>query len=277
VDRVAPRVTATATSGVAEVNGIRLAYEIDGAGPPVVLVHGLTLDLRMWDDQFDALVAAGYRVVRYDLRGFGRSSDPREGEPYTHAADLRGLMTELSLSKAAIVGLSLGGWVTLEFALTSPEVVDRLVLVDPFVGRYPFPQRWNRNLAEVIRVARQHGLRQAKDLWMADPIFERSREIPEVAARLRQMIDDFGGWQFLHDNPHEVLDPPAIERLGDVAVPTLVVVGERDLPDFQGMAKLLATEIPSVELVVLPGAGHMSNMDAPGAFNETLLAFLGRR
>ena len=261
--------------GTADVNGTRLAYEVAGDGAAVALVHGLGLDRRMWDDQMRALTP-GHRVLRHDLRSFGQSADPREGEPYTHAADLRALMQTVGMSRATLVGLSLGGWVVLEFTLTYPDMVQNLVLVDPVVRGYSFPGGWNRSLVEVNRVAREQGLDAAKERWLADPVFERSRELPGVAARLKTMVDDFSGWQFLHDNPHDVLDPPAIERLGDVSARTLVVVGERDLPDFHGMAELLATEIPSAELVVLPGAGHMSNMDAPEAFNDAVLAFLGR-
>jgi pimeloyl-ACP methyl ester carboxylesterase len=88
------------------------------------------------------------------------------------------------------------------------------------------------------------------------------------------MVADYRGWQFLHDNPHREMDPPAIERLAEVVAPTLVIVGERDLPDFHGMARLLATQIPRAKLVTIPGAGHMSNMDAPAQFIETLLAFV---
>jgi pimeloyl-ACP methyl ester carboxylesterase len=259
----------------AEVNGTRLAYELAGDGPPVVLVHGLALDRRMWDDQIGPLVGAGHRVLRYDLRGFGRSADPRPGEPYHHADDLRALMAHVGMAEAAIVGLSLGGWVALEFALMHPDATSRLVLVDPVIRNYSFPNGWNRNLVAVNETARREGLEAAKQRWLADPVFARSRQLPGVAARLEEMVGDYGGWQFLNDNPHRALDPPAIDRLGDVAAPTLIMVGESDQPDFHGMAELAAKEIPGAEMVVVPDAGHMSPMDAPDAFNGALVEFLG--
>jgi pimeloyl-ACP methyl ester carboxylesterase len=243
------------------VNGIRLEYEVVGDGPAVVLLHGLTLDRRMWDDQVEALTG-GYRVVRYDLRGFGQSSDPRAGEEYTHADDLRALLAHLDIPSATIVGPSMGGWVALEFTLTYPDVVDALVLADAVVRHYPFPEGWGTHVPRITQVARTSGLDEAKQLWLADPVFARSREIPQVADRLRRMVDEFRGWQFLHDNPHPLLCPPAIERLAEVDVPTLVLVGEHDHPDFQGMARLLATGIPGAELVTSAGAGHMSNIDS---------------
>jgi pimeloyl-ACP methyl ester carboxylesterase len=266
----------SAASGeIAEVNGTRLAYEVAGAGPPVVLVHGLALDRRMWDDQVESF-AAQHRVVRYDLRGFGASADPRVGEEYSHADDLRALLTHLGIRRGALVGLSLGGWVVLEFALTYPELVTALVLVNAVVRQYSFPHGWAANLQLVNQVARTSGLREAKELWLADPIFERSREIPGVATRLRRMVADYRGWQFLHDNPHTTMQPPALARLTEVAVPTLVIVGERDHADFRGMARLLAAQIPLAELVTIPGAGHMGNMDAPDQFGGIALSFLDR-
>jgi len=151
------------------------------------------------------------------------------------------------------------------------------VLADAVVRHYPYPAGWGANLARVNRVARESGLDAAKQLWLADPVFERSREIPEVAARLRGMVEEYSGWQFLHDNPHRFLCSPAIERLAEVDVPTLVLVGERDHSDSHGMAQLLAVGIPDAELVTLPGTGHMSNMDSPDRFNEAVLAFLDHR
>jgi pimeloyl-ACP methyl ester carboxylesterase len=147
------RLVTTEARGSAEVNGTRLVYEVVGDGPPVVFVHGLALDRRMWDDQVAAL-AARHRVVRYDLRGFGESADPRAGEEYTHAADLRALLAHLNISRAALVGLSLGGWVVLEFAVTYPEAVSALVLADAVVRRYSFPHGWAANLQQINRVAR---------------------------------------------------------------------------------------------------------------------------
>ena len=217
--------SAWSESGViAEVNGTRLAYEVAGDGPPVVLVHGFALDRRLWDDQVEAF-AAQHRVVCYDLRGFGASADPRVGE------DLRALLAHVGIRGGALVGLSLGGWVVLEFALTYPELVNALVLVDAVVRQYSFPRGGGANLQLVNQVARMSGLREAKELWLAEPVFERSREIPGVAARLRRMVEDYRGWQFLHDNPHTTMQPPALERLAEVAVPTLVIVGGRDHPD----------------------------------------------
>jgi pimeloyl-ACP methyl ester carboxylesterase len=163
---------------------------------------------------------AAHRVVRYGLRGFGRSADPRVGEEYTHADDLHGLLAHLDIPNATVAGLSMGGWIALEFTLTYPDVVDALVLADAVVRHYPYPAGWGANLPRVNQIARESDLDAAKQLWLADPVFAQSREIPEVAARLRGMVEEYSGWQLLHDNPHRLLRPPAIERLAEVDVPT---------------------------------------------------------
>jgi 3-oxoadipate enol-lactonase len=262
-----------ATRAFAVVNGTRLAYEVAGAGPPVVLLHGLTVDMRMWDDQF-APFATQHRVVRYDLRGFGQSDVPREGEPYTHAADLRALLELLDIDQAALVGLSMGGIFATEFALTYPEAASALVLADAALGGYAFEPRFGGALREVYRVARAEGPASARELWLSDELFAFSQTLPDVAARLRAMVTDYSFWNMLHRDPHSAFEPPAIERLHEIAAPTLVIVGEHDIPDFRAIADVYTAGIRGARQAVVPAAGHMTNLDNPAAFNELVLAFL---
>src|SRR4051812_18695011 len=126
--------------GFAAVNNARIWYGIAGEGPPVVLVHGMTLDHRMWDDQFAAL-AAYHRVLRYDLRGFGLSAIP--DAPYRHVDDLAALLAHVGMERAAVVGLSLGGMIAVDFALTYPEMVSALIPVDPVIGGHHWTQEWD--------------------------------------------------------------------------------------------------------------------------------------
>src|SRR4051794_29903296 len=114
--------------GFADVNETQLYYEVAGAGDPLVFVHGHTLDTRMWDDQF-ALFAERYRVLRYDLRGYGRSASPPD-RPYSHSDDLMALLTRFDMAPATLVGLSLGGLVVVDFAVTYPDAIRALVPVD---------------------------------------------------------------------------------------------------------------------------------------------------
>lgn len=259
--------------GIAEVNGTRLVYEVAGEGVPVVLIHGFTLDGRMWDDQLPAF-AARHRIVRYDLRGFGASSPFVPGEPYTHADDLRALMDTLSIERAAIIGLSMGGWVAVEFALMYPESVSALVLVDAALRGYPWSPSGAATIDGIYRLGREGKLDEAIAGWLADPLFACSHRSPAASARLAEIVMAYPCGHLLQDDPHLPLDPPARERLGEIAAPTLVVVGEEDIPDMHAIADLLATDVPASHKVVLPRAGHMANMDAPEAFNRVVLDFL---
>jgi pimeloyl-ACP methyl ester carboxylesterase len=227
----------------------------------------------MWDDQAPDF-AQQYRVLRYDLRGFGASAAPEVGEPYTHAGDLRALLDHLGIARVTVVALSMGGWVALEFALTYPEALDALVLVDSALRTFAFGPQFDGTLQTLHRLGREDRLAEAKAGWLADPLFAGSRGFPEVVKRLEQIVEDYGCWRLQHDDPHLPLEPPAIDRLHDVGAPTLVVVGEHDLPDFHTIAELLATSIPGARKLVLPDAGHMANMDAPKAFNNAVLSFL---
>jgi pimeloyl-ACP methyl ester carboxylesterase len=259
--------------GIAEVNETRLNYEITGEGPPVVFVHGFTLDMRMWDDQV-APFAAAHRVLRYDLRGFGASAPPMVGEPYSHADDLRALLDHLGVERATVVGLSMGGWVVQEFALKYPDSVSALILVDSVLRGRPWSPAAAVPLESFFRLGAAGRLDEGKAVWLAAPIFSCSGRFPTVAARLEQMVGDYGCWEVLHEDPHLPLDPPAIDRLREIIAPTLAIVGEEDIADFHDIAARFAAEIPGARTVALSGAGHMANMDAPDAFNRVVLDFL---
>ena len=257
--------------GIAEVNGTRLWYEVAGEGPPIALVHGFSLDSRMWDDQFAAF-AAHHRVLRYDLRGFGASSIP-DG-PYRHADDLATLLDELSIVPAGIVGLSLGGMIATDFALTYPDMVTALVLVDSVLGGHRSSPEWDAAVTPVWKAGRAGDIATAKSLWLDMGLFAPARRNPAVGTRLEQMVTEYSGWHWLHHDTVQGLEPPAAEQLARIAAPTLVIVGDQDLPDFLAVAGQLGREIPGAQHLVLPNTGHMANMEAPDAFNDAVLRFL---
>ncbi|MCI0575581.1 MAG: alpha/beta fold hydrolase, partial [Chloroflexi bacterium] len=166
----------------AEVNGTRLYYEVAGAGPPLVLIHGYTLDTRMWDDQFEAF-AQHYQVIRYDLRGFGRSAMPT-GESYTHHEDLKALLDHLGLARAHILGLSLGGGIAVNFALAYPEATQSLILVDTSVlGGFEWPEELGRWFARIHSAARDGDMRLAKQHWRIRFTVLQSPHCRPLAAR----------------------------------------------------------------------------------------------
>ena len=270
-DRMAPKRDA----GIAEVNGTRLYYEVAGSGEPVVLVHAFTLDTRMWDDQFEFL-AREFRVIRYDARGFGKSAPPNPGEPYSNAEDLAALLDRLDARQAHIVGLSMGGRFALDYAVTYPDGLRSLVVINGVIGGWQWSREWLAAYAPIVEAGRRRDVAQAKSLWLGLPLFAPARENPAVTARLKRMVDDYSGWHFVNQNPERAVAPPAAGRLGAIRAPTLVLVGDRDLPDFQRMAETLAREIPGARRATIAGAGHMANMEAPAAVNQSLSGFLLR-
>lgn len=257
-------------SGIVAVNGTQLHYELAGDGPVVTLLHGFSLDSRMWDQQFAAF-ARDFRVLRYDLRGFGRS-DAIGKTPYSPVEDLQALLDHLAIMATAVVGLSMGGGYAIDFALACPERTTALVAADSALAGFEWtagrPSTWHSELAAA------QGVAAAREAWIGCDLFRPAAEQPHVATQLREYVEDYSGWHWLNDNPTIAQSRPAIECLGDIACPSLILVGERDTADFQTVAAHLARDIPDARLVRIPGAGHMSNMESPAEFNHAVLHFL---
>jgi pimeloyl-ACP methyl ester carboxylesterase len=256
---------------VAVVNGTRLYYETAGSGNPLVLIHGNTLDSRMWDDQFDEF-ASHYKVVRYDMRGYGQSDLP-SGTPYAPAEDLRALLSHLDISHAHILGLSRGGAVAIDFALTYPEATDSLILADTGFWKFSWIE-FGEFSSQVREAAVTYGIEVARERWLEGALFAPAMECPKLAARLNQMVAAYSGWHWVNDEALVFLDPPPIQQLDTIAVPTLVLVGERDIQDFNAIADVVQQRIPNAVKLVLPGVGHVSNMEDPAHFNAVVLDFL---
>jgi pimeloyl-ACP methyl ester carboxylesterase len=263
----------SAQSGIAAVNGTRLVYAIDGDGPPVVFIHGFSLDHRMWEAQVGPF-AARHRVIRYDARGFG-ASGPATAEPYANIDDLAALLDHLGVDRAHIIGLSMGGGIATDFAATYPERTRTLVAVDAAVNGYHWSADWDADITPVWEAGRAGDLVTAKQRWLAHPLFTPALEQPAVAADLGLIVGDYSGWHWLdRGNGQQSPQPPVFHRLETIAAPTLIVIGERDLPDFHACGEAMARRMPDARLVIIPGAGHMANMENPTAFNEHVLRFL---
>jgi pimeloyl-ACP methyl ester carboxylesterase len=254
-------------TGFADINGGRTYYEISGSGQPLVFVHGFTLDTRMWDEQFEAF-ADRYRAVRYDVRGFGKSSLP--AGPYAPEDDLKALLDHLGIDKAHIVGLSMGGRIVIDFAVKYPERVASLVPVDAGIGGYNRPN----TAATYAKVAAEKGLEAAIDAWMNSPLFAPAVANPPAAAALQRIVSEYSGYRWQNADPLVDLVPPANDRLDKIAAPTLVIVGELDLLDIHVMGKRMEDLIPDARMVIMKGVGHMSNMEDPATFNRILSDFL---
>ena len=261
------------TTGVLVRPGARLAYEVTGEGPAVVLVHGFGLDMRMWDAQVRHL-AGSFRVVRYDCRGFGASGPFDPAAPYTHAGDLIALLDHLHLGQAVLAGLSFGGRVVMQAALAAPDRVRGLVLLDAVLDGVPWDPDSAEALDEATRQAQACGMLAGRAAWLAHPLFAAAREQPGVAGQLAAMVGGYPGQHWTGPDPHRQTRPQPIDALEDLAMPVLVAVGEKDVPGFREMSAVLGRRIPGARCHVVPGAGHMINMEQPAAVNELLARFL---
>ena len=259
-------------TAVLERPGARLVYEVAGDGPAVVLIHGFGLDMRMWDPQVGPL-ADGFRVVRYDCRGFGASGPFDPAVPYTHAGDLVALLDHLDIGEAVLAGLSFGGRVALQAALADPARVRGLALLDAVLDGVPWDPESARALDDVAWRVQEAGVRAGREAWLAHPLFAAARERPDLAAALAAMVAGYPGQHWLGQDPHRETRPP-IDVLEGICVPALVAVGERDVPGFREMSAVLARRIPGAAYRVVAGAGHMVNMEQPAAINDLLISFV---
>jgi pimeloyl-ACP methyl ester carboxylesterase len=220
-------------SGRVSVSGSSLYYEAAGRGPTIILLHAGSLDRRMWDDQFQAL-ARSYRVIRYDARGHGRSGPAIER--LDRSRDLAALMQDLRISRAALVGSSLGGATAIDFALAYPDKVTRLILVSSGLSGYKWPAEsrdapWR--VAARAAAAKSDTVGIARS-WLQSDYFAAARESPALAARLDTLLaENVEVWKgSLQRGPQDsVFAGPALSRLNQLHAPTLIVVGDRDIRD----------------------------------------------
>jgi 3-oxoadipate enol-lactonase len=257
---------------IVRVNGASLFVRDVGGGPAVVMLHGFGLDARMWDGQVDALKGT-FRVVAYDDRGFGRSTLPGSA-PYAQEDDLQALLRQLGIERAHLVGLSAGGRTVLRFALRYPERVLSLIFTSSAADGQTWSETWVTEWRRVTAEARTGNLQRARQLWFEHPLFATTRRIKTATKALADMVATYSGWHWTNKDPLIVPKPPALERLGEIAAPALVISGERDLPDFHLVADRLVTGLPNAQRIQVPDAGHLLNMERVERTNGILAAFL---
>ena len=220
-----------------EIAGPKGPDQATGAGAPVVLIHGGQMDRRMWDPQFESWSRKN-RVVRYDVRGYGRSPTPTL--PYSDVDDLLAVLDALAIPKAHLVGLSLGGRIAIDFTLAHPDRVASLVAVAAGMSGFEFSAG---NWPQQMRAAQERGGEAAAELWLEDPYMVPAMEHPDLAPRIRELVLDNARVWLQNPLLPKRLTPPAAKRLAEIRVPTLVVVGDRDVPDMQKVADQLAAEV----------------------------------
>jgi len=261
-------------SGTAKVNGTSLYYEIAGQGAPLVLISGGgTLDRRSWDNQFEAF-AKSYQVIRYDVRGIGKSAHPTK--PFSHSQDLFELLKFLKIQKAHVIGLSFSGAMALDFALDHPEMVDRLVLIASGSSTDAKSKANLDALASLAALAKKDGLSKTAQLiadlpWFISPDNSDGREkVKQNLLDNNQIFDS----DFALVRLWQPTTPPASERLREIRMPVLIVEAEKDLPAYREITAKLKLGIAGSKQVVIPGAAHLIHLDKPAELNQVILDFL---
>lgn len=265
-------------TGVADLNGTQIAYEIVGTGHPLVLVHAGIADMRMWDDQVPAF-AEHYQVIRYDARGFGKT--PRGTGPIQLYEDLHSLLTFLGIEHAYLLGCSMGGQTIIDFALEHPQMVDALIPVGSGLSGYEFEadEAMLKEWARVEEADKQGDLERVCELEVHIWVDGLSRTPEQVDSTVRKRVYEMN-WIALKeqaehpDEEGQTPEPPAIGRLAEIHVPTLVIVGDLDLSQVLKVSDLLASGIVGAQKAVMHGTAHVPSMEQPAAFNQLVLDFL---
>ena len=257
-------------------------FEDVGTGEPIVLLHAAIADSRQWDEHVAAF-SERYRVIRYDMQGFGQT--PAAEAPVTRADELLDLLQRLSVPKAHLVGVSNGGATALDFAVVYPERVGALVLVAPGISGIRPEDLGDASLMEwdAAQEAREEEAVAAGDLaraaeismetWLGGHGRPVSAVSPAVVARVREMTEH-AFRRAAERKPTPQLSPGAADRLGSVTAPTLLLVGEHELPNVRAMVDCLAQRIAGAQRVEFPNAAHWLNVEYPDRFNQVVLDFL---
>ena len=266
---------------LAEVNGVRLYYEVTGKGRPVVFVHGFGCGIRSWDPQVRALAGA-YRVIAYDVRGHGLSDAPSEAAAYsqpTSVEDLRQLLAVLKVRRPAVIGLSMGGNIALNFALAHPTLVSALVIADTGAGSDGHAD-WVAVTQAFAAALDAGGTEAFADMAMASPLFSPyCSQWPAAQRFIRSCLMTHRARGVAHTAREVLAKRPRIyelePRLAKLRVPTLLIVGDGDDPCLK-IHDFMARTIPGARSIVLRGTGHLSNLESPAAFNASVRRFLAK-
>jgi pimeloyl-ACP methyl ester carboxylesterase len=259
--------SASVDTGYVVVDGGKLFYELAGNGENIVLLHDGMVNREIWNEQFP-LLAKTYRVVRYDRRGYGKSSDPEM--KYSHIEDLNRLFAQLNIDKAVLFGMSSGGRLAIDFALTYPEKVNGLVLVGAVVSGFGYTSHFNtrggyfdpQKITDPVKV---------NEYFIKDDPYEIYSENADAKEKVMRLLPNLA-------RPNRVPTQPAgkvaIRSLAEIKVPALILTGEYDIPDVHAHAGAINAGINNSRREIIPRSGHLIPIEQPALFNEAIMKFL---
>lgn len=257
-------------SGTLDVDGGGIYYETAGKGPALIMIHDGLIHSVTWDDQFTSF-SWSYRVVRWDRRGYGKSESPKKD--FSHLDDLLALMDHLGIDQANLMGCSSGGLLAIDFTLEHPERVSSLVLVGPIVSGLSFSKHFRDRGSRGMPDSRAPVAEQIHYWAWTDPWITAAENITS-----KEKME-----QILTANPQNLTGSgrfarrpgrPALPLLPDIKVPTLLVVGEWDIPDVHAHVGAIEAGISGAQRIVLLRSGHLVHFELPGEFNQRVNQFL---
>jgi len=261
--------SASSDTGYVLVDGGKLFYESAGNGKNIVLLHDGMVNREIWDEQFP-LLAKTYRVVRYDRRGYGKSSDPQV--KYSHIEDLNQLFIQLKIDKAIIFGMSSGGRLAIDFTLTYPEKVDGLVLVGAVVSGFGYTSHMDtrgghfdpKKITDPVKVL---------EYFINDDPYEIYSENIAAKEKVMKLLPNLARQNSVPTQPATKV---AVRSLSEIKVPALILVGEYDHPDVHAHAGVIDAGISNSKREIIMRSGHLIPIEQPVLFNETILNFLNK-
>lgn len=285
--------TTQVETGYVNVDGGRLYYEATGAGHPLVLVHGMMFDRRLWDEQAPVL-AEHFRVVRYDIRGFGKSEISKFG---SDADDINALLEHLGLARIYLVGLSMGAEAAHAFTLQHPEKVAALVEVGSGVIGWEASPEFEQHFGQFFQAAESGDYDRARRIFSEVWVDGTGPATPEMRERAAAIMRDYTFAHYVLEAQMRAAQEPTAtvetvtvdtttpddaptpepteeERLAAIRIPVLIMVGDRDQPGALKSADALAAAFPNARKVVIPNAAHIIPLEQPEAFTRALLDFL---
>ncbi|MCE5175113.1 MAG: alpha/beta hydrolase [Bacteroidales bacterium] len=287
-----PTVTKNALSGIYNILEptspfVNLYYEEAGQGEPLILLHEQTLDCRMWDDVFYKL-AKHFRVIRYDLRGYGKSGSPESGYGYLHADDLKNLMDGMGIKKAHFAGLALGGMALADFVALYPERVITATMTSGALSDFPDRTQMPPDILKLyndtvftmkmkkVEELKSGGLNAYKREWKLAMRSVTGENYRKISDKLNSMVDHWKGWQLLNPETDPLIGYQADRLLKNQKKQPriLLIIGLHDAMASKKSMQRMAAVCPNATIRLMPDAGHFTCMESPDEFMEKMLAFI---
>lgn len=259
-------------TGYCEVSAGRLYYEYKGTGRTITFCNGTAMDRRIWDQQFEVF-SESFRVLRFDNLGCGNSSDMPD-EPHRYYEDLSKLHDFLKISASVVGGLSVGGGIALNYGLYYPERVSALVLMGTFLTGYHWPHM-SPKLKALVDFLKNNEVEKAVEHWLNLDWFTNMHKNGVKYQQTINMVEENARRFFANQFPvKEDWGKPMVERLRQITVPVLLLVGEFDTPDNHEVMRIIKEHVPQAKLTIVPDAGHAVNVENAEFVNHAIADFL---